>query len=210
MDIPGPIITPTEQPATPEVPNRRRLNSTILAGGAAVAMMLAGLGIAGAQTGETTPSEPPAVEKAPHEADERHGKDRIAVEGVAEDCDGKHRRGGGHGRHHKIGIGLDVAARAIGIPMEDLMTALRSGQSIAEVARSKSVDPAKVVEALTADAKQRLQAKVESGDITQAQADERLAKQTERFEKFVNRTWPGHDEKLRVARSALAQRESSS
>lgn len=194
MDMPEPATPTTEPPATPGVPNRRRLNSTILAGGAAVAMMLAGLGIAGAQTGETAPSEP-AVERAPHPADEFHVKDGIAVEGVAEDCDGRHGPGGRHGRHHKIRIGLDVAARAIGVPMEDLMKALHSGQSIADVARSKSVDPAKVVEALTADAKQRLQAKVESGDITQAQADERLAKQTERFEKFVNRTRPDHDEK---------------
>lgn len=195
MDIPEPSTPANEHGGTPEVRDRRRLNSTILACGAAVAMMLAGLGIAGAQTGESAPSEPPAVEQAPHEADERHVKDGITVEGAAEDCEGRHGPGGRHGRHHKMRIGFDVAARTIGIPMEDLMTALRSGQSIADVARSKSVDPAKVVDAVVAEAKERLAAKVDAGDLTQAKADERLARQKERSEKFVNRTWPSHGEK---------------
>lgn len=177
MDISDPPIQSTEHPSTPRQRGRRGLNSTIVAAGAAVAMMLAGLGIAGAQVDDAPPAEPPPAERGPAAGEHRK-----------EDC---HRKGDHdgrrHRRQHRAGPGIEIAARAMGMPREDLVTALRSGQSVADVARSKSVDPAKVVDALVAEATSRLQSRVDAGDITQAHADERLAKQRERFETFVNR-----------------------
>lgn len=194
MDIADPATESMEQPSPPGPRGRRCLNSTILAGGAAVAMMLAGLGIAGARVDDAPPSEPPPAEMAT--AAGEHHKEDCHREG---DHDGPRRQ---H-RRHMVGFGVEIAAQAIGIPRKDLVTALRSGQSMADVARSKSVDPAKVVDALVAAATSRLQAKVEAGGITQARADERLAKQKERFETFVNRTpragepTPGEDDHRR-------------
>jgi DNA-binding Lrp family transcriptional regulator len=99
-------------------------------------------------------------------------------------------RGPGHGRHRAAHVAahLDVAAQAIGVSPVELRTALRDGQSIAQVARSKNVDVQKVVDALVADARSRLAAKVTAGELTQAEADEKAARLTERVTALVNRT----------------------
>jgi len=73
--------------------------------------------------------------------------------------------GYGDGRHLERGLGvvggpgveLGVAAKAIGITEDQLRTELQSGKSIAEVAKAHDVDPQKVIDALVADAKARLQ-----------------------------------------------------
>ena len=56
---------------------------------------------------------------------------------------------------HKRGPGgpggdLSGAATALGVTPEEVRTALRSGQSLADLARSKNVDPQKVIDALLA------------------------------------------------------------
>jgi hypothetical protein len=97
---------------------------------------------------------------------------------------------GGHGRGDKGFRGgpgrLDAAAGAIGITAEELRTALQGGQSLADVAKSKGVDPEKVVTALVAELKAHLDQEVASGEHTQAEADQKLAGATERIRAFVN------------------------
>jgi polyhydroxyalkanoate synthesis regulator phasin len=87
--------------------------------------------------------------------------------------------------------GLAAAAKALGISETDLMTALRSGKSLAAVAKEKGVDVQKVIDALVAEAKQRLADAVKNGRLTQAQADERLKDVTARITERVNSTAPG-------------------
>ncbi len=96
-------------------------------------------------------------------------------------------RAGGHGKRH---LSLTAVAAKLGITEEALRTALESGQSIADIARSKNVSIQSVVDALVAEAKTRLAAKVTAGDLTQAEADARLAKLTERAAAFVNSDQP--------------------
>jgi hypothetical protein len=79
-----------------------------------------------------------------------------------------------------------VAANAIGISVDDLHTALESGQSLAEVATAHGVDPQVVIDALVADAKAHLAEDVASGRITQAEADERSADLVQRITDHVN------------------------
>ncbi len=81
---------------------------------------------------------------------------------------------------------LEAAATAIGITVDELRTALQGGQSLADVAQSKGVDPGKVVDALVADMQARIAEKVASGRVTQEQADEMLASVNERTQAFVN------------------------
>ena len=97
---------------------------------------------------------------------------------------GGHRGGpGGPGR----GPGnLEAAAGALGISADELRTALEGGQSLAEVARSKGIDVNQVVSALVADLQAHLAEHVAAGDMTQAEADEKLANATERIRAFVN------------------------
>ncbi len=92
-----------------------------------------------------------------------------------------HRGGPGRGPGN-----LETAAGAIGVTVDELRTALQGGQSLAEVAQSKGVDLEAVVSALVADKQARIAEKVASGDITQAEADEKLAQLTERTRAFVN------------------------
>ncbi len=63
---------------------------------------------------------------------------------------------GGAFGHHDGGPQLDVAAKALGMTTADLLTELRAGKSIADVAKEKNVDVQKVIDALVADAKTRI------------------------------------------------------
>jgi hypothetical protein len=81
---------------------------------------------------------------------------------------------------------LDEAADAIGIEEDELLAALRDGQTLAEVAESNGVDPQTVIDALVATTHERLDDAVADGRIEQDDADERLADATERITEFVN------------------------
>jgi ribosomal protein S20 len=81
---------------------------------------------------------------------------------------------------------IQVAAEAIGIEPSELLAALRDGQTIAEVAEANGVDPSTVIDAIVADAQERLDQAVEDGVLTQAEADERAADLEERATAFVN------------------------
>ncbi|MEO7442175.1 MAG: hypothetical protein ABIW46_01420 [Acidimicrobiales bacterium] len=98
---------------------------------------------------------------------------------------------GGRGRGGPLAHHLGAAAQAIGVSEADLMTAIRSGQSIAQVAQSKNVAVQKVIDALVADARSDLAAKVTAGKLTQAQADEKAADLVAKVTALVNRTGPG-------------------
>lgn len=97
---------------------------------------------------------------------------------------------GGPGRH------LDTVAEALGMDATELRTALQGGQTIAEVAEAQGVDVATVVDALVADHTAHVQERVEAGELTQDEADARLADAEERATALVNgerpQGGPGH------------------
>lgn len=143
------------------------ITGSLLTGGA-IGTALLGPGVATAQSSTSSDSSsssaaPPALPGAPSRPGGPHG--------------------GPHGR-----IDLSVAAGAIGIPEADLQTALQSGKSMADVATANGVDPQKVIDALVADAQAKLAARVASGEITQAQADQISAGLAPRITDVVNHT----------------------
>jgi hypothetical protein len=84
--------------------------------------------------------------------------------------------GGGHGpTAHFGGPLLSVAAEALGIDPGELMQALRSGDSLKDVATAQGKDYATVTKAIHDAAKTRLDAAVADG-LDQARADEILSK----------------------------------
>jgi hypothetical protein len=91
------------------------------------------------------------------------------------------------------GRGLDTAATALGISVDELRTALQGGQSIADVAKAKGVDPKVVVDAMVAELKAHLDSEVASGEHTQAEADQILADATQRITDLVNGQAPQGD-----------------
>ena len=96
--------------------------------------------------------------------------------------------GGGKGGHH--GAGLDAAATALGLSAEDLRAALQGGQTIAQVAEANGVDVQTVIDAMVAEEKAELDARVTSGAITQEEADQHLTRDTERITDMVNNGMP--------------------
>jgi hypothetical protein len=81
-----------------------------------------------------------------------------------------------------------IAAKAIGVSCPDLVKAVEGGQSIAQVATSKTVTAQVVIDALTAAEKAALAQDVTEGLITQAQADKQTANITARVTQMVNNT----------------------
>ena len=110
-----------------------------------------------------------------------------ALQNARPAMDHRGRWGGPRGR---IGVALDEAAKALGIDLDELRTELQSGKTLAEIATAHGVDVQKVIDALTTDAKAKLDAAVTAGRITREQADSRLAEMTSRLEDLVNRPLP--------------------
>ena len=103
--------------------------------------------------------------------------------------------GGGHGHRGPGGlgfgrIGLDAAAEVIGIEEDDLRDALREGTTLAELAQQNGVDVQAVIDALVAEANERIDNALEDGRIDDAEAAERLAEVTERITTLVNEGFP--------------------
>ena len=86
---------------------------------------------------------------------------------------------------------LDLAASTIGISRDDLITQLRDGKSIADVAKSKNVDPAKVIQALVDDANKKIDQAKTDGKITDAQATNLKGQLQQRITDMVNNAHPG-------------------
>jgi hypothetical protein len=96
--------------------------------------------------------------------------------------------GGPGGRGALGGQGLAIAAKTIGITVDQLRTAIQSGQTVAQVATSKGVTAQAVIDALVADLKTHEAAEVTAGNETQAQSDAEITAVTARITGFVNTT----------------------
>lgn len=66
---------------------------------------------------------------------------------------------------------IEAAAQKLGMTTTELLTQLRSGQTLAQIAQAKGTTEQAVIEAALAVAKTRLSQAVTNGDLTQAQAD---------------------------------------
>jgi hypothetical protein len=99
-------------------------------------------------------------------------------------------KGGDHPKLREfVGDVVKESVDYLGVPAKDVMTQLRAGKSLGEIADSTS---GKSRDALIADldakAKDRIEAAVAAGTITQAQADELLPKVDAGIVKIVDHT----------------------
>ena len=85
---------------------------------------------------------------------------------------------------------LETAADAIHIAPADLLSALQSGKSVADVAKENNVDPATVVQAIVDAGNAKIDQAVSNGKITQERADKMKSHLSEAATKFVNHTRP--------------------
>ena len=108
-----------------------------------------------------------------------------AVESALEEAKAER---GPRGPHMRVArhLAMDAVAEALGMTNTELRAALAEDKTIAEVAAERNVPVQTVIDALVAEHKTHVDEHVAAGDITQAQADERLAAFTERVTAFVN------------------------
>jgi hypothetical protein len=83
--------------------------------------------------------------------------------------------------------GRGPAAAYLGMTRQELVAEIRSGKSLAQIARAKGKSADGLVAAMVAPAKARLAKAVENGRLTRQRADEILERLTERVEKLVQR-----------------------
>ncbi len=100
---------------------------------------------------------------------------------------------GGPGGHFR-GMGLremaGAAAKTLGMTSQELMTQLRSGKTLAEIAQSKNVSTDTLVKDIVAAVDDELATAVKAGRITQAQADTVKSTLTQRVTDLVNGKLP--------------------
>ena len=100
---------------------------------------------------------------------------------------------GPHGGGGKGGPGKFMTATlatTLKLTQEELKTQLHSGKSLADVAKTQSVDIADVKNVLTSDFAAHLAEEVTSGKHTQAEADAKLAEFKTNLDTMVNRVGP--------------------
>jgi len=100
---------------------------------------------------------------------------------------------GGMGRMGR-GLGgesvlLTVAAQTLGMTEAELMTLLRDGKTIAELAEETGVDTQAITDAYLVQWKAKLDTQVADGTITQDQADATLKAKTEALPERLTSTW---------------------
>jgi uncharacterized protein YidB (DUF937 family) len=105
------------------------------------------------------------------------------VNGEVPDHPGPGPRGG-------IRAGLSAAAEALGISVDDLRSALRDDKTIADVAAEHGVDVQAVIDAMVAEATERIDQAVADGDVDADRAAELEADLPERLTALVNGELP--------------------
>jgi transposase-like protein len=91
----------------------------------------------------------------------------------------------GPGRGPERGL-LGVAAEMLDMTIDELVAQLDDDTSIADVAAAQGVAADTIVDAVVAQAEERMQQAVENGRLTEAEAAERLAQMRERVSEHIN------------------------
>ena len=84
---------------------------------------------------------------------------------------------------------VDIIAETLGMTEQDLLAALQGGKTVAQVAEEKGVSLETLVETLMAPRREVLAEKVAAGELTQAEADEMLARMQENITNRLQQTW---------------------
>ena len=99
-------------------------------------------------------------------------------------------RGEGGPRGERGGPGVDAVTSVLGMTADELHMELHSGKSLATIAESKGVAVQKVIDAIVTEVKAHVADEVASGELTQAEADAKLADVTAKVTEMVNSTRP--------------------
>jgi phosphoglycolate phosphatase-like HAD superfamily hydrolase len=108
------------------------------------------------------------------------------IKAVGQSFSGIFHRHGGHGPMQS----LTSVAAALNMSEADVQTQLDAGKSLADIAAAQKVNVQSVIDAVVADMKAHVATEVTSGEITQAEADAKLADVVARATDMVNGVRP--------------------
>lgn len=106
----------------------------------------------------------------------------------------EHRGHHGHGPRDGDRPGLDTISSVLDLTVAELREAREAGLTLAELAEQQGVELELLIDALVADAEERLSERVAAGDLTREQADERLDRIEQRITDRVNGEQPERGE----------------
>ncbi len=85
---------------------------------------------------------------------------------------------------------LDQVAQELGMTPQDLLSELKGGKTLAQIASEKGADLNTLIDKILEPVKTRLSKMVENGKITQDQADQRLSDLTQKLTDWANNGGP--------------------
>ena len=95
-----------------------------------------------------------------------------------------------HGPGGVRGFGFGEATDLLGLDGAELMDLLRDGATLADIAADQGVGLDDLADAITSPVEERLAEAVANGDLTQEEADEKLAEIAERTDDLINGELP--------------------
>ena len=98
--------------------------------------------------------------------------------------------GHGPGRGPGHGPGFAIVAETLGLTEAEVRDAISNGQTLAQLAAANGSSADELVAAILADIKTHIDERVAAGDLTQDEADSRLAEAETRVGELVNNTKP--------------------
>ncbi len=101
----------------------------------------------------------------------------------------QHEGKNGHGKD------MEEVAEILKLTKEELRTQVRSGKTLAQIATTQKVDIKLVTDSIVANIKSYIAEELASGEITQAQADKKLANVTTKVTEMVNNLPPARGER---------------
>jgi hypothetical protein len=144
-------------------------------------VLLASGAVSFAQTDEPTPT--PSATEAPDEGTSPTPSPSDEGDTQPEDQESQENRGCGPGGKYLI---KEAAAEVLGMSEDELITALREGQTLAEIAEAQGMSVEDFRAALTENVTADLQAQLDAGEITQEEFDEITAGLDEKIDRIIN------------------------
>ena len=100
-----------------------------------------------------------------------------------------------HEGKHGHGKNMEEVAAILKLTKEELRTQVRSGKTLAQIATTQKVDIKLVIDSIVTNIKTYIAEELASGEITQAQADKKLANVTTKVTEMVNNLPPARGER---------------
>ncbi len=167
----------------------------VLAGGVTLGALFSPIGLASAQQGESGTSaaeggESTPTTQAPATDESTPGTDAPSGGNADWPADGKG-KGDHHGRggHHGLRGATDELATVLGLTSEELWSQLAEGKSLGEIADAQGVSRDVVTDALTKRLADHLADEVAEGDLTQSEADSKLAEAKDAVASMIDQGW---------------------